>query len=187
MASSDVAKLRPAVLAEATGTVLEIGSGPGYNFPLYGAISKLYALEPLQELIKSSLPLTHTLSFPVEFLHSSAEAIPLPDTSIDTAVSTWTLCSVENPALVLKEIKRVLKPTGKLVFIDHGLSPIFFIKMVQKIITPLHRRFFGNCHLDRNIQVLIENAGFTIQRQSNFHYRKKWIKYDTKGIAIKSK
>jgi SAM-dependent methyltransferase len=101
--------------------------------------------------------------FPVEFLHRQADRVPLPDGSVDTAVSTWTLCSIADPLSALREVRRVLTPGGVLVFIEHGLSPDAAVQTWQNRLTPIWRRIAGGCHLNRRIGGLIESAGFRIE------------------------
>ena len=188
MGSTELKKFRPEVVSAASGAVLEIGVGPGYNISLYKNISKLYALEPSQELINIAKRRATGLLFPIEFLEASAEHIPLPESSVDTVVSTWTLCSVTQPKKSLNEVLRVLRPGGLFVFIDHGASSNLFIRAIQKILTPFTKHFTGNCHMDRDIKKLILDAGFTISNSKEFSQRLfKPLIYNTQGVAVASK
>lgn len=99
-----------------------------------------------------------------QFLRSSAEGIPLEDSSIDTIVTTWTLCSIRDVARGLSEARRILKPSGRLVFVEHGLSPDLDVRRWQDRLTPLWKRFAGGCHLNRAIDRLIEDAGFRVEQ-----------------------
>lgn len=183
MASKRFEKIRHIVLAEAYGTTLEIGVGPGYNIPLYRNVSKLYALEPFQELIDIARNRAKGLSFPIEFLKAGAESIPLPDGSVDTVVSTWTLCSVDSVGKVLKEIQRILRPEGKFIFVDHGASPSKVIHFIQKFLTPITKYFTGNCHYDRKIEEIIIQAGFKIQKMEYSKEKFRPLIYNFQGIA----
>lgn len=183
MGSEDLKKIRREVLKDATGTVLEIGVGPGYNLALYKDILKLYALEPSKELIKIAKTRADSSAFPIEFLNTGAENIPLPDQSIDTVVSTWTLCSVAYPRKVLQEIKRVLRPEGRFMFVDHGASPNVGIRAIQSISTSVTKYFTGNCHYDRQLEKLIKEAGFTIEKMEHSTERFKPLIYNYQGIA----
>ena len=174
--------IRPEVIEKATGIVLEIGVGAGHNLPLYQGVEKLIALEPSQELL--ALAKERSVAVPIEFLNVYAEHIPLPDQSVDTVVSTWTLCSVENPNSVLKEIKRVLRPGGKFLFVDHGLSPSFFIRILQHTFTPMSKYFTGNCHLNRNIEQLVKEAGFEIKEMKHPRERSKPLTYNYQGVVL---
>ena len=184
MSRTDFEKIRPRVLADASGVVLEIGVGAGHNFPFYKNISKLYALEPFPELVSLAKTRAQSLSFPVEFLIAGAEDIPLPDHSIDTVVSTWTLCSVSDPKKVLSEIKRVLRPEGKFVFVDHGASPNTFVWLMQTIGTSVTKYFTGNCHYNRPIEILLKEAGFTITKIAHPTERFKPLIYNYQGVAM---
>ncbi|HYU64766.1 MAG TPA: class I SAM-dependent methyltransferase [Candidatus Paceibacterota bacterium] len=183
MGSGDFEKIRQVVLKDVSGIALEIGVGPGYNLPLYGNISKLYALEPSKELIEVAKTRADSLAFPIEFLNTGAESIPLLDQSIDTVVSTWTLCSVTDPRKVLQEIKRVLKPEGKFIFVDHGASPNIGIRTIQTILTTVTKYFTGNCHYDRQLEELIKEAGFAIEKIEHPQERFKPLIYNYRGIA----
>jgi ubiquinone/menaquinone biosynthesis C-methylase UbiE len=186
MGSIKFDSLRAAALADVSGTVLEIGVGPGHNFPYYRNVTKVYALEPSQELIDIARPRTKTLSFPVEFLCCGAEHIPLPDGSVDTVVSTWTLCSVADPVQVLQEIARVLRPNGRFIFIDHGASPRSNIRTLQMISTSLTKYFTGNCHYDRTIEQLIRATGFSIEKMTHPIEKYRPLIYNYQGVAIKT-
>lgn len=183
MSRTEFEKIRPQVLADAVGVVLEIGVGAGHNLPLYTHVSKLYALEPFPELVALAKTRAEHLSFPVEFLISGAESIPLPNQSVDTVVSTWTLCSVGDPKAVLKEIARVLRPTGSFVFVDHGASPNIFLRILQTTGTSITKYFTGNCHYNRPIEKLLTEAGFTITKMSHPSERFKPLIYNYQGIA----
>lgn len=181
MGRSEFEKLRPQVIEQARGIVLEIGVGAGHNLPLYKNASKIFALEPSEEL--SSIAKKRNINIPVEFLIIGAEQIPLTDHSVDTVVSTWTLCSVGNPEAVLKEIRRVLRPNGKFLFVDHGASPHLFIRFVQNILTPISKHFTGNCHLNRDIPELVKKAGFKVQKIEHPRERFKPLIYNYQGVA----
>lgn len=186
MGSAELEKIRRVVLADASGIVLEIGVGPGYNLPLYKNISKLYALEPSKELIEIAKSRAKSLSFPLEFLNTGAENISLPDHSVDTIVSTWTLCSVSDPRKVLSEIKRLLRPQGTFIFVDHGASPNPLLRIIQTTLTSITKYFTGNCHYDRQLGKLIKEAGFEINKMEHPHERFKPLIYNYQGKAIPS-
>lgn len=172
------------VVKDAHGTVLEIGFGSGLNLPYYSNIEKLYALEPSRELFdlagKDNL-------FPIEHLHAFAENIPLPDNSIDAAVSTWTMCSIPDVPGALQEIQRVLKPGGKLFFIEHGKSSRSGMYFLQKIFTPFSKRFAGGCHMDRDVERLILDSGFVIEKIEKFEQKSKPLGFMYKGVAVVGK
>jgi ubiquinone/menaquinone biosynthesis C-methylase UbiE len=101
---------------------------------------------------------------PVNFLEASAEAIPLDRHSVDTIVTTWTLCSIPQAVIALAEMRRVLRPGGKLLFAEHGQAPDAGVRRWQDRLTPVWRRIGGGCHLNRPIRSMIEGAGFRIDR-----------------------
>lgn len=186
MSATQIEKLRSGVADSASGIVLEIGSGSGSNLPFYKNISQLYALEPSQELINLAKQRAKNLPFAIQFLNTPAENIPLPDNSVDSVVSTWVLCSVAEPEKVLEEIKRVLRPGGRFIFIDHGISPNPLIAFLQYISTPVTKYLAGNCHLNRDIKQIISNADFTVQKIEQSHEITKPLMYNTKGITLLS-
>jgi ubiquinone/menaquinone biosynthesis C-methylase UbiE len=99
---------------------------------------------------------------PVSFIEASAEVIPLDDHSVDTIVTTWTLCSIPEAAMALAEIRRVLRPSGRLLFVEHGLAPDEGVRRWQNWLTPAWKKISGGCHLNRPIRTMIEGAGFQI-------------------------
>lgn len=186
MGSPDFNATRQKVVAGARGTVLEIGFGSGYNLPFYKNIEKLYALEPSQELYEYSKERIGSVSFPVEHVPYAAEDIPLPDASVDSVVSTWTLCSVDDLSKALEEIHRVLKPDGLFFFVEHGRSPKRLNSTVQKILTPVTRHFTGNCHLDREFDIAITRAGFRLETLSKLPEEGRPLMFSYQGTARKS-
>ncbi|HET9466973.1 MAG TPA: class I SAM-dependent methyltransferase [Vicinamibacterales bacterium] len=163
MSRDDAARLRGAHVPAARGEVLEVGIGSGLNIPFYtGAVTKLYGIDPSAELLARAAETAAKAPFPVELFNSSAEHIPLPDESVDTVVVTWSLCSIPNAPAALREMRRVLKPDGSLIFIEHGLSPDPAVEKWQNRLTPFWRPWTGGCHLNRKIDALVRDAGFTI-------------------------
>jgi SAM-dependent methyltransferase len=155
---------RSRLLTGAEGCVLEIGVGSGLNLPLYGgAVRHVIGLEPSLKLLSMARGAVSESSQPIEFLHASAEAIPLENGSVDTVVSTWTLCSIPDVTSALGEMRRVLRPDGRLLFVEHGLSPDSYVRRWQDRLTPLWKRIGGGCHLNRPIAQLIEGAGFRVE------------------------
>ena len=181
MSNKRLESIRKSVIEQARGEVLEIGIGAGHNIPLYKNISKLYALEPSEELLV--LAKTKLAHVPIEFVRAGAEQIPLPNHSLDTVISTWTLCSVEAPEIVLAEVKRVLRPDGQFLFVDHGVSPHLLSQALQNILTPITKRTSGNCHLNRDIEKLITDAGFKILDMEHPTMGFKLLAYNYQGLA----
>lgn len=152
-------------VARACGRVLEVGIGAGENLRHYGEhVSEVIGLEPSAPLATSARATAARVAFPVSILEQAAEVVPLDSASIDTVVVTWTLCSIAEPRRALAEMRRVLKPDGSLVFVEHGLAPHRLVRSGQRGLTPVWRRFAGGCHLDRAVPDLIRAAGFVIER-----------------------
>lgn len=154
---------RERVISAAEGRVLEIGVGSGLNLPLYpfGA-REILGLEPSPRLLAMSRHAASRLSLPVTFIEGSAETIPLDDRSVDTVVTTWTLCTIPAVIQALQEMRRVLSPDGQLLFVEHGLAPDDSVRKWQDWLTPAWKRIGGGCHLNRPIRTIIEDAGFGI-------------------------
>jgi len=156
---------RERVISAAEGRVLEIGVGSGLNLPLYSArVREVVGIEPAPRLLAMSRRLANRLSLPVRLIEGSAEAIPLEDRSIDTAVTTWTLCTIPAVVQALREVRRVLRPAGQLLFVEHGLAPDDKVRKWQDRLTPMWRRIGGGCRLNRPIRTIVERADFTITR-----------------------
>ena len=163
MRNRQLAPYRERVIQLAEGRVLEIGVGSGMNLPLYtDRATEILGLDPHPKLL--SIASEKPQSIPSKLIEGSAESIPLDDACVDTVVSTWTLCSIRNVAPALAEIRRVLKPDGQLLFVEHGLAPEDSVQKWQNRLTPLWKRLAGGCHLNRPIPSLIEDAGFHIAR-----------------------
>jgi ubiquinone/menaquinone biosynthesis C-methylase UbiE len=157
-------RLRPyrqRAISQAEGCVLEIGAGSGLNLPFYsGAVTEILGLDPHPKLL--ALADGRQCGIQLTMVEASAEAIPLEDGSVDTVVSTWTLCSIPGVAQALREARRVLKPGGKFLFVEHGLSPDASVRRWQHRLTPAWKRVAGGCHVNRPIPELVRQAGFEI-------------------------
>ncbi len=159
---------RRQTVAAASGRVLEIGIGSGINLPLYAPpVRVVIGLEPSAELRRMAARRAATAPLPVELVDGSAEALPLADASIDTVVTTWTLCSVGDAARALAELRRVLRPGGSLLFAEHGRAPEPSVARWQDRLDPLWGRCAGGCHLNRKMDDLIAAAGFRIDVLEN--------------------
>ena len=169
----------------ASGTVLEVGIGSGLNIPFYGRnVEKLYGLDTSLELWKMGYRRTDQAPFSVEFIRSSGECIPFEDEKFDTVVTTWTLCTIPNAENTLKEIRRVLKPQGRLIFIEHGQSPDPSVRAWQDRLNALWTRIGGGCNLNRKIDGLIAGASFRITQIEKAYMRgPKPFVYLYKGCA----
>jgi ubiquinone/menaquinone biosynthesis C-methylase UbiE len=172
MRRRDLAAYRSRVVPGADGRVLEIGIGSGLNLPFYsGKVERLIGLDPSAKLLSMVRRVQKRKSSSAELIEGSAEAIPLENSSIDTVVTTWTLCSIPDVGRALREMRRVLRPSGRLLFIEHGLAPEPNVRWWQDRLTPVWKRVGGGCHLNRAIQMLIPNAGFQFERLATGYMR----------------
>lgn len=168
MSQTQLLPYRQHVVGAAEGRVLEIGAGSGLNFPLYGsAVGLVIGLEPSAALLSMARARARAAPVPVALLDASAEAIPLDAGSIDTVVTTWTLCTIPNASLALSEMRRVLRPGGTLLFVEHGRAPEVGIARWQDRLDPLWSWFAGGCHLNRRMDDLLIAAGFRIEALQN--------------------
>lgn len=153
---------REKIVPLASGRVLEIGVGSGLNLPLYNPalVSEVIGIDPAEELWRLHKTDTGKLGFPFSYLPVSAEHIPLENASIDTVLSTYTLCSIGDLPAALAEIRRVLKPEGRLLICEHGAAPEPGVLRWQNGLNPAWKRLGGGCHLNRNIAQLLEDNGF---------------------------
>lgn len=165
MRNRELRPYRERVISRARGRVLEIGLGSGLNLPFYGRdVEELIGLEPAARLVDMAKRNAAQAKRPLTLIAGSAESIPLDDHSIDTLVTTWTLCTIPDANRALAEMRRVLRPGGQLLFVEHGLAPDESVQRWQHRLTPAWKRIGGGCHLDRPIRALIENASFRIDR-----------------------
>ncbi|RFA29016.1 SAM-dependent methyltransferase [Alkalilimnicola ehrlichii] len=177
---------RREVVRQARGNVLELGAGSGLNLALYEPrlVSRVYALEPEPGMIRLARTRLTEAAVPVEILPVGAEAIPLPDCSIDTVLSTWTLCTIPDIKAALSQARRVLKPNGQFLFVEHGLSNDNAVARWQHRLTPFWSRCAGGCQLDRPHANLLRQAGFVIDRlETGYIGRLKPMTYTYRGQA----
>src|SRR5246127_3738691 len=154
---------RHQTIASARGLVFEVGVGSGVTLPLYRpAVTQVVGLDPSPQLLRLASRRAADAVVPVSLLRGSAEQDPFADAVFDTIVMTWTLCSIPNPIAALTEMRRVLRPGGRLIFVEHGLSPEIRVVRWQHRLTPWWKRISGGCHLDRKMDDLIRAAGFQI-------------------------
>lgn len=161
--------LRTALLQSVAGEVLEIGIGTGLNLRHYGPnVSRVRAVDPNPMLPARVAERRAAVPFPVEMTHQSAERLPYQDQTFDCVVSTWTLCTITNPVHALQEVKRVLKPEGRLLFLEHGRSDDQTIARWQDRLNPVQNIIGCGCNLNRRIDDLIAQAGLTITQLDRF-------------------
>lgn len=162
MQNKAINRYRPRIPSLATGCVLEVGIGSGLNLPYYSReVTRVLGLEPSALLRQQAAEAARSAPFPVELLAAGAESIPLDNGSVDTVVSTWTLCSIPDLPAALGEIRRVLRPGGQLLFFEHGRAPDPAVSRWQDRLAPLFRGLAG-CNPNRQIDSSIADAGFRL-------------------------
>ena len=180
-------RLRDRVCEGLHGQVLEIGFGSGLNVPHYpDAVTGVSAVEPADIGWKLARKRLEASEVPVQRTGLDGQSIPLPDDSCDTAVSTWTMCTIPDVARALQEVRRVLKRGGTLHFVEHGLAPDENVQRMQHRLDPVQKKLFGGCHLSRPIVDLVTAAGFTITQKDEFYDEgaPKFLAAQTLGVAI---
>ena len=180
---------RQKVVPLAKGKVLDIGIGSGLNIPFYNSdkIDKVIGIDPSHELIELAKELANDSKASIELVIGSAESIPYPDNFFDTVLVTYTMCTIPNVAIANKEMWRVLKDDGRLIFCEHGLAPDKKISKWQNRIDPFWGKIAGGCHLNRDIQKLITDAGFSFESLDKMYIPStpKFAGYNYWGIAKK--
>ena len=172
MRQKNLAAYRSRIVPAAEGRVLEIGIGSGLNLPFFSSnVRQVIGLEPSFKLLTMADRASRAGFRHLELIEGSAEAIPLEDACADTVVTTWTLCSITDVQKALREVRRVMKPSGRLLFVEHGLAPDPNVRWWQDQLTPMWKRIGGGCHLNRAIKSLIEDAGFELDRLATGYMR----------------
>lgn len=164
-ARKPVMQQRKTLIPMASGVVLEVGVGSGLNLPYYDnlRVKNVIGVDPHAQLLKKAVEACKTLPLDCELVRSSIEDLVLADKSIDTIVTTYTLCSVSDIEIVFAKFKKILKPEGTLLFSEHGLSPDPTTRQWQNRLNPFWQKIAGGCHLNRHIPTLIEQGGFRIR------------------------
>jgi ubiquinone/menaquinone biosynthesis C-methylase UbiE len=165
MSSKPITYQRKKVVPRAAGRVLEIGFGAGHNLPYYDAakVTHLWALEPSAEMRARAAERVAASPIKLDFLGLSGESIPLGDGEADTVLITYTMCTIPDVMTALGEMRRVLKPTGRMIFCEHGTAPDANVARWQRRITPVWKSLCGGCHVDRPIPRLIQDSGFAVE------------------------
>lgn len=188
MRNKDLAALRAFWVSQASGDGLEVGMGSGLNLPFYSAdVRHIFGVEPspeMQRMARNRLNVARS----VEFLSQSAEErLPLAESSVDTVLSTWTLCSIPDVPRALREMRRVLRPDGRFIFVEHGHSQDASVVVWQNRLNPVWKRIGGGCNLNRKIVELIEGAGFRItELKTGYLPGPRPMTYTYQGLAEKA-
>ena len=172
--SSPMMRQRAKIVPQATGQVLELGIGMGLNLSFYDPdkVSGVIGVDPAAELRAAAIAAPRDPRLAVTIEDGTAEALPFADASFDSVVCTFTLCSVHTPAAALAEARRVLKPSGRLLFCEHGLAPDAGVATWQRRIEPIWKRIAGGCHLTRPVASAIAAAGFKLDRVESMYVPK---------------
>jgi SAM-dependent methyltransferase len=181
-----IARQRQLVVPQARGRVLEVGIGTGLNLAFYdrSRIDHLTGVDPAEQMHALAQKRSRRAGIAVELVPISAERLPLEDASFDTVVCTYTLCSIPDPLSALREMRRVLKPGGKLLYAEHGLAPDAAVARHQQRIEPYWSRVAGGCHLTRNVPALLREAGFTVRGDAAYIAWPRSLSYNFWGEAI---
>ena len=181
--------LRQRVCAGLSGEVVEIGFGSGLNVPFYPAgVSAVTAVEPVDVGWKLAGKRIEAATVPVRRSGLDGQALPFADDSYDSALSTWTMCTIPDAVAALREVRRVLKPGGTLHFVEHGLAPDESVQRWQRRLEPMQKRLFGGCHLTRPVVDQLTAGGFTVTEVDVFYEdgAPKFVAADSLGVAVPS-
>lgn len=181
---------REKVVPQASGIILEVGIGSGLNIPFYdrAVVEKIIGLDPSIELHAMAKKTADQHDLAIDFIVGGAEQMDLPNDSVDTVLVTYTMCTIPDALSANKEMLRVLKPGGRLIFCEHGLAPDANVSKWQSRIDPFWGKIAGGCHLNRDIPELIRSAGFQIQTMDEMYLPStpKFAGYNYWGVAVAS-
>ncbi|WP_420430839.1 methyltransferase domain-containing protein [Hyphobacterium sp.] len=180
-------KQRAKIVPEAEGVVAEIGMGAAPNLPLYDAakVKMVIGIEPNAGLRRKAERAISDSDLAVELADGRAENLPLDNASVDTVVLTYTMCSLPDVPGALSEVRRVLKPGGRLLICEHGAAPDAGVLKWQKRLDPVWKVIGGGCHLSRPIDRMVESGGFRFDALTAEYMPKtpKIVAYDYIGAA----
>ncbi len=162
-------RIRKKLISKAAGRVLEIGSGTGINFPFYKTVEKVVAIEPSQYMIERSQPRLKQSIVPIELLQASAEELPFDTNTFDTVVATLVFCTIPNPEKALEEMKRVCKPSGKILLFEHVKMENRFLASLQGWLTPAWKKICDGCCLNRDTLALLKAHNLSAIKVENYY------------------
>ena len=169
MGTAHTRRIRARVTAGLAGTVVEVGFGTGHNLTLLPVrVSRLLAVEPSRSSIDRAGTRIAGAGIPVEIISADGQRLPLSDASVDAALCTSSRCTIPDPVAAVRELARVLRPGGRLHFVEHGLAPDEDVRRWQSRSNRLQRRFVGDCTLDRDIPALLPAGGMTVTRPNRY-------------------
>lgn len=184
--SSVILEERRRWIPRAHGRVLELGVGSGLNLAFYDAarVANVTGIDPSAALLARAGARAAEAPVPVELVAAPAEQLPFDAGSFDSAIVTYSLCSMADPARALAELRRVLRAGGELMFVEHGLAPDARTARWQRWLTPIWRRFTGGCHLDRDIAALLRDAGYQLDElDAGYTEGVRWLSFTYQGTA----
>jgi ubiquinone/menaquinone biosynthesis C-methylase UbiE len=189
MASPQLRRPRDRALAPAQGRILEIGFGTGRNLTHYPPhVRRIEAIDPDLDLDRLSLPRIAHASIEVDFHHLDAEHLPFEDEGFDTVVSTFTLCSITDVVHALAEVRRVLRPGGQFLFLEHGRAPDHHVARWQDRLNAAWMPLAGGCHLNRPVRELVTGAGLELGPVQQYYLKRapRFVGYLTEGRALRA-
>lgn len=182
-----IAEQRRSVVSRTEGTVLEVGIGSGLNLPFYdpARVERIIGLDPNDELWRLAADRTRELEIPLDRLPLSGERIPVASDSVDSVLVTYTLCTIPDPLAALREMRRVLRPKGRLYFAEHGEAPDERVRKWQQRLDPLWKKLAGGCHSGRPILAMLRSAGWNpVEIEEGYVSYPKFLSYEYWGTAI---
>ena len=189
MNTGETRRIRARVCADLHGDVVEIGFGTGHNLPFMPpTVTRLRAVEPSARSVDLAAKRIAAAPFPVEVVGLDGQRLPLDDDSADTVLCTWSLCTIPDPAAAVREMARVLKPGGRLHFVEHGRSPDDGVRRWQNRLNGVQQRVAGGCNLNRDIPAVIEGGGMTVEDLDSYYAKgePKPFGYVYEGVAVGS-
>ncbi len=189
MSNKDMRKVRTALLGDVSGDIFEIGFGTGLNLQHYPkTVKKITTADVNPAMGKRAQRRIAESGIEVDCHVLNAESLPLDDASFDTVVCTWTLCSIADPMRALAELRRILRPQGKMFFVEHGLADDPKVQRTQNRLTPYWKLIGDGCHLNRDARAMIQDAHFEITKLDNYYMDNvpRWAGYLYQGVATKS-